>query len=261
MNTPTSDLSVTLVQASLAWHDAKANHNTLRALLDDVPRTDLIVLPEMFASGFSMAPGDCAQSMGGPSVTWRRALARERDAAVCGSLVIARDDQFVNRFVFVTPDGDTTHYDKRHRFALAGEDQHYAAGNERVTVAFRGWRIVLNICYDLRFPVWCRHATGCDLMLFVANWPLPRRDAWNVLLRARAIENQCCVAGVNRVGKDVNDKRYFGDSVLLNAAGDAVVACGDQAMAVTAILAAEALARLRERLPFHRDADAFEIDP
>ncbi|MFK8015259.1 MAG: amidohydrolase [Gammaproteobacteria bacterium] len=259
MTLPSSNLAVTLVQASLLWHDVAGNHGAIRALLDDAPATDLIVLPEMFASGFSMTPAQVAQTMDGPSVTWMRALAVERSAAVGGSLVIERDGQFVNRFVLVTPDGDTQHYDKRHRFALAGEDKHYAAGDRRLRVEYRGWRIVPFICYDLRFPVWCRYATGCDLMLFVANWPNPRRSAWNTLLRARAIENQCFVAGVNRTGCDDNEKSYFGDSVLLDGLGETIVACGDQPMTVTATLDATRLRRLRDKLPFHRDADAFDI--
>jgi predicted amidohydrolase len=256
---PAHDLTVTLVQAPLAWHDAPANHARLRAQLDEAPNTDLIVLPEMFASGFSMAPADCAQAMDGPSVAWMQALARERDAAVGGSLAIDDGGRHVNRFLFVAPDGDIEHYDKRHLFAMAGEERQYAPGSERVVVSYRGWRIVPNVCYDLRFPVWCRHAEGCDLMLFVANWPLPRRDAWNTLLRARAIENQCVVGGVNRVGEDANGKHYFGDSQLIGAAGDLVIACGDQPMTVTATLSADALGEVRRRLPFARDADTFEI--
>ena len=256
---PTGDLTVTLVQASLVWQDADANHQALSELLEGVPATDLIVLPEMFASGFSMTPGECAQSMDGASIEWMRALSVQRNAAVGGSLVIEDQGRFVNRFVLVTPDGELAHYDKRHRFALAGEDRHYAAGDKQLCVNYRGWRIVPFVCYDLRFPVWCRYATGCDLMLFVANWPNPRRSAWNTLLRARAIENQCYVGGVNRTGRDQNDKTYFGDSVLLDGLGEGVALCGDTPMTVTARLDATALKTLREKLPFHRDADAFDI--
>lgn len=256
---PADDLTVTLVQASLVWHDAAANHARLRAQLDEAPNTDLIVLPEMFASGFSMAPRECAQSMDGPSVAWMMSLARERNAAVTGSLAIEDGGRYFNRFLFVTPDGRLQQYDKRHLFAMAGEERQYAGGSERLIATFRGWRIVPNICYDLRFPVWCRHAEGCDLMLFVANWPLPRQCAWNTLLRARAIENQCFVGGVNRVGEDANGKRYVGDSQLIGAAGDVVVACGDQPMTVTVTLSADTLREVRKRLPFARDADTFEI--
>ncbi|MEO1575533.1 MAG: nitrilase-related carbon-nitrogen hydrolase, partial [Pseudomonadota bacterium] len=211
------------------------------------------------ATGFTMAPQDAAEPLDGSSVSWMRALAERHDSAVCGSLSLREGDAFVNRFVFVHPDGRMDYYDKRHLFAMAGEDRVYRRGTERVVIHFRGWRIVPQICYDLRFPVWHRFAQGCDLMLFVANWPAPRIDAWRTLLKARAIENQCFVAGVNRVGRDQNDKRYCGASALYGPGGETLLQAGDVTTALTATVDPSVLTAHRERLPFYRDADAFEI--
>lgn len=259
MSQAARDLTITLCQAPLVWHDAAANRAGFEALMATAGDTDIIVLPEMFASGFSMQPERCAETMDGPTVAWMQARAREHDAAVCGSLVIEADGHYVNRFVWAAPGGDLAVYDKRHCFALAKEHEHYAAGTERVIIDYHGWRIAPFVCYDLRFPVWCRYPQGCDLMIFVANWPTPRRYAWSTLLRARAIENQCYVAGVNRVGRDANDKDYPGESAVLDALGAPLVACGDQPIVVTTTLSRAALSELREQLPFYRDADEFEL--
>lgn len=252
-------LRVALAQAALVWHNTDANHAQFEAMLDAAPEFELLVLPEMFASGFSMQPESCAQGMDGPSIAWMREIASRRDAAVCGSLAINDGTTFVNRFVFVHPDGALDTYDKRHGFTLAGEHKVYANGDERVVVDYRGWRIAPFICYDLRFPVWCRHAGTCDLMLFVANWPNPRRTAWNTLLRARAIENQCFVAGVNRIGTDQNDREYFGDSALIDLFGDDIVNAGERLALAQATIRLDELRERRERLPFYRDADVFEV--
>jgi predicted amidohydrolase len=257
-----ASLRVALAQAELVWHDVDANHAEFEAMLANAAEFDLLVLPEMFASGFSMQPEVCAQRMDGPSITWMRDMAERFDAAVCGSLAVNDGGKFVNRFVFVHPDGVLDTYDKRHGFTLAGEHKVYANGGERLLISYRGWRIAPFVCYDLRFPVWCRHAGTCDLMLFVANWPNPRRTAWNTLLRARAIENQCYVAGVNRVGTDQNDKDYFGDSALINLFGDVITSAGESAKLAQASISLDELNKKRERLPFYRDADTFEVtDP
>lgn len=254
-----SDLTVTLLQAPLAWHDAAANRAAFEQRMNHAGRSDVMVLPEMFASGFTMTPAACAETMDGDTVHWMRSRARALGAVVCGSLVIEDGGRYYNRFVWSAPDGSLQHYDKRHRFALAGEDEHYAAGNQRVTIDHHGWRIVPMVCYDLRFPVWCRAAGDCDLMIFVANWPTPRRYAWTTLLRARAIENQCYVVGVNRTGRDANDIAYPGESAVLDPYGQPLVACGDAPITVSATLDAATLDDIRERLPFHRDADAFTL--
>lgn len=255
-------LRVALAQTSLHWHDVTANHANFDALIDAAPEFDLLVLPEMFASGFSMTPADCAQNMDGPSVRWMTSVAARCNAAVCGSLAIRDGQRFVNRFVFVHPDGRVDVYDKRHGFTLAGEHKVYGAGDQRIQILYRDWRIAPFICYDLRFPVWCRHPGTCDLMLFVANWPRPRQTAWNTLLRARAIENQCFVAGVNRIGVDHNEKAYFGDSALIDGAGEDVVLAQEEDGIFVAEIDLAAINALRERLPFYRDADRYEVlDP
>ncbi len=253
------DLTVTIVQDVLDWEDAAANRARMAAHIAASGASDLIVLAEMFSTGFTMTPERCAETMDGPTVSWMREQATGSGAALAGSLVIDDDGRYVNRFVFMRPDGEAVTYDKRHRFALAGEDRHYEAGETRVRLDYRGWRIIPLVCYDLRFPVWCRYPATCDLMLFVANWPSPRRHAWSTLLQARAIENQCYVAGVNRVGRDHNDKHYSGDSVILDHYGEALVECADRTTTATATLSASQLATDRERLPFYRDADEFEI--
>ncbi|MGB5354548.1 MAG: amidohydrolase [Woeseia sp.] len=257
-----SPLTVAIIQAPLEWHAAAANRATFAekiAALESA--TDLIVLPEMFTTGFTMAARQQAESMDGPSVTWLQDMAKQTGAAVCGSLVIRDGEKFFNRFVMAMPDGSRHCYDKRHLFRLAGECEHYSAGTELLTVELKGWRVRPFVCYDLRFPVWSRRSPeqDFDLLLFVANWPSPRHQAWEVLLRARAIENQCYVVGVNRVGKDGNDLGYAGGSVIIDFFGNELVNLGDREAAASATLDAQALKRFRERFPFDMDADTFSV--
>ncbi len=257
-----SALTVTIIQADLHWHDAAANRAMfdarIGALEDD---TDLIVLPEMFTTGFTMDAESQAEPMDGPSMAWLRDTAKRAGAAVCGSLVITEQGQCFNRFVMMRPDGDFTCYDKRHLFRLAGEDQHYAAGSEIQTCEINGWKVRPLVCYDLRFPVWSRRTQQQDfeLLLFVANWPTPRHQAWETLLRARAIENQCYVVGVNRVGIDGNDVPYAGGSAIVDFLGNELVNLGDAASQATVTLELDALRQFRERYPFDIDADVFSI--
>ncbi|MEM6641116.1 MAG: amidohydrolase [Pseudomonadota bacterium] len=253
-------LRTVLLQSALDWHDPAANRARFDALIAETAPCDLLVLPEMFATGFTMSPELVAESMDGPSVSWMQGVAREREAAVCGSLAMRDGNGYVNRFVFAHPDGHLDTYDKRHLFALAGEHRAYQSGDQRSVFHFRGWRIAPQVCYDLRFPVWHRHAEGCDLMIFVANWPAPRINAWRVLLQARAIENQCFVVGVNRVGRDENDRRYPGASVAHGPDGEALLAAGDTTGALPVVLDRAVMTAFRERLPFYKDADRFEID-
>jgi predicted amidohydrolase len=254
------DLTVTLVQAPLAWQDAAANRayfeRVLGALTDP---TKLIVLPEMFATGFTMTPETCAESMEGESVAWMRATASSLDATLCGSLVIAANGRYFNRLVWASPDGTIGWYDKRHLFRMADEHRHYTAGNERQIFHIGEWRICPLVCYDLRFPVWCRGANVFDMQLFVANWPAARRTAWRTLLPARGVENQCYVAGVNRIGVDGNGVRYAGDSLAADPLGNLLVDLGDREDAVTLRLDGGALLRYREKFPAWRDADRFEL--
>ena len=214
------DLRVTLVQSHLHWEDAAEN----RALLSTKFKalrgtTDLVVLPEMFTTGFTMRSAELAEGMDGRTVAWMKEQARELDAALYGSVIIRENDRYYNRGLFVTPDGVETTYDKRHLFRFAKETDHYTAGEKRVVVDWRGWRILLQICFDLRFPVFARNRGDYDAALYVANWPEVRRYPWSQLLIARAIENQCYVVGVNRVGQDGNGHLYSGDSAMVDPRG------------------------------------------
>ena len=203
------DLRVTLVQSMLHWEDAAANRAMFGEKLATLKgTTDLIVLPEMFTTGFSMRSQALAETMDGATVAWMRAQAKSLDAALYGSVIITEDTKYFNRGLFVQPSGKVTAYDKRHLFRFANENEHYAPGTERVVVEWRGWRILLQVCFDLRFPVFARNRSDYDAILYVANWPEARRFPWNQLLIARAIENQCYVLGGNRVGMDGKGIHY-----------------------------------------------------
>lgn len=256
-----STLKLSIVQAELAWHDAEANRRAFGDRIDALRgTTDLIVLPEMFTTGFSMHAERLAERMNGESVSWLREQAAAVDAAVCGSLIVRDDDTYLNRFVFAHPDGSLDHYDKRHLFRLAGEDEHYAPGSERIVFNFRGFRICPQVCYDLRFPVWSRSRDDYDLLLYVANWPSARHFAWQTLIRARAIENLSYVAAVNRCGQDGNDLPYDGGSAIVDYLGASLADLGAEPGVATATLSLEDLARFRTRFAFQDDADAFTID-
>ena len=193
-----------ILQTDIVWGDAEANRRNLTELIGSYEGVDLFVLPEMFVTGFGFPPQQVAEpEVGGPTLEWMRRMAQEGNCAVAGSVAVrTASDTFRNRFYFVFPDGNVEYYDKRHLFAFGGEHLEYAPGDRRVIVTYKGFRILLQVCYDLRFPVWMRNRNDYDMMLFVANWPVGRRAVWDVLLQARAIENQCYVLGVNRVGKD-----------------------------------------------------------
>lgn len=261
-------LRVSLIQADTVWHDVPANHAMYAALARPLAgQTDLIVLPETFTSGFSNEALADAEGMDGPTLPWMRALARDCDAVVTGSLQCRTDAGVFNRMLWVRPDGSHAHYDKRHLFRMAREHERYAPGRGRITVDLHGWRVRPLVCYDLRFPVFVRNrfdveAPGrfdYDLLLFVANWPAPRRHAWRTLLMARAIENLSYCVGVNRVGEDGNAVSYAGDSAVLDYLGMPMVECGGQPQVVTVTLSAAALAAHRERFPAQLDADRFEL--
>lgn len=261
-------LRVSLVQGDTRWHDAAANRTyygeKVRALRGS---TDLIVLPETFTSGFTNETLGNAETMDGESLRWLRSLAGEVDCVVTGSLVTRIGEQCVNRLVWMRSDGGYAIYDKRHLFRMAREHERYAAGDTRLIVELNGWRICPLVCYDLRFPVWIRNRYGntvagrfdYDLVLFVANWPSPRRYAWQTLLRARAIENLSYCVGVNRVGSDGNGLTYAGDSAVLDFLGQPLAELGASELVVTVTLDPAALAAHRERFPAWMDADAFEL--
>lgn len=251
-------LEVCLVQADLVWQDPSANRRRLAAMMDGQPGCDLYVVPETFSTGFLGDAGMEAESMDGPSVAWMREQARSRGAAVAGSLVIGDEaGRRFNRMVFMPPDAEPVSYDKRHRFSFGGEDQRYTAGERPVVAEWRGWRFDLQVCYDLRFPVWCRNARRFDVQLFVANWPAPRADHWRSLLKARAIENQAYVIGVNRCGRDGNDLDYVGQTVVRGADGARITELGGLEGCARASLSLSALREFRRRLPFLEDADSF----
>ena len=255
-----STLSVTIVQADLLWHDAVANREQFTTAIEGLQeRSDLIVLPEMFTTGFSMDAPNLAETMDGDSVSWMRDMAATNDASICGSLIIAENGQYYNRFICVAPGGDLQCYDKRHLFRLANEQNHYAPGTELLTFEWRGWRICPLVCYDLRFPVWSRNQDAYDLLIYVANWPNRRHQAWATLLRARAIENLSYVVGVNRTGVDGNDFPYDGGSSIIDYLGADLADLGNQQGIATATLDSEKLAAFRERFAFHKDADEFAI--
>ncbi len=255
-------LRVSLVQTELHWEAPLQNRQALAAQLEPLRgATDLVVLPELFTSGFSMEPERLAEPAGGATFGWLQEQARELDAAVCGSVMTRVGSGHVNRLLFATPDGEVAHYDKRHLFRMGREHEHYEPGRRRVVVGFRGWRIALQVCYDLRFPVWSRRRADhdYDLLLYVANWPARRAYAWRQLLIARAIENQCCVVGVNRVGADGKGIAHDGNSVAHDWLGSPLLDLGTAPAVATVQLDLAALREFREAFPAHLDADAFEL--
>ncbi len=253
-------LDITIVQADLHWHDASANREKFDSALAAIDaKTDLVVLPEMFTTGFSMDAPNLAETMHGDSVDWMRRWAAQKSAAICGSLIISENDQYFNRFICAKPDGSLHTYDKRHLFRLADEHNHYAQGMETAVFELNGFRICPMVCYDLRFPVWSRNRDNYDLLLYVANWPSARHNVWATLLRARAIENLSFLAGVNRVGKDGNDHPYIGGSAIIDYLGNELADLGDAEGSATASLDLDLLNKFRERFAFAADADKFTL--
>lgn len=259
---PVSDLTVSFVQASLHWHDPSTSRRELGRHIEGISiATDLIVLPEMFTTGFSMEAAALAEPLEGPTLAWMRQLAAARDAVVTGSLIMEEDGKYYNRLLWVRPDGSLSYYNKRHLFTLAGEHHVYTPGTERLVEEWRGWRICPLVCYDLRFPVWSRNSptNPYDLLLYVANWPAARRTAWMTLLRARAMENLAYTIGVNCVGIDGNSLAYAGDSALLDMRGEYLVEVGNQETSITRTLRRDELLAFRERFPALHDGDAFQL--
>lgn len=253
-------LNTLLVQARLQWKDPQRNREHLEQLVEASPaNVDLAVLPETFTTGFLGDADLPEEGMDGPTVTWMKRLAERKGCALAGSAVITESGHRFNRMLFVRPGGGIDHYDKRHLFAYGGEDRRYTAGRKRVIVDYLGWRINLQVCYDLRFPAWCRNRDDYDLMLLVANWPSRRVKHWSSLLEARAIENQSWVIGVNRVGEDGNGVHYPGCSVVHDPMGQSVADLGGEETCRAVELDLDAVTDTRERFPFHRDADRFEF--
>ncbi len=254
------DLDVALIQADLVWHDPAANRRLFGHHLEHLTGVDLVVLPEMFTTGFTMAAADHREAMDGPTVAWMRDQSERYDVALAGSLIIEDKGDFFNRLIVTHSDGSLHWYDKRHLFRMAQEDAVYTAGTERVIVPVGAWRVALQVCYDLRFPVFSRNRSDYDLLLYVANWPAARRTAWNILLRARAMENSSYCAGVNRVGTDGMGVSYQGESAIIDYVGEVLASAGEQPGVARASLSAARLARFRSKFPVHLDADPFRID-
>jgi len=270
-----SSLTITLVQSQLQWQDKAANLAMFAHKIKAInSKTEIVILPEMFSTGFTMEAAALAETMDGPTVHWMQEIAAAQKIILTGSVIIREGDNFYNRLLWVLPNGQIGTYDKRHRFAFAGEDNYYTAGNKRLIASVKGWKIQLQICYDLRFPVWARQskmpqseADGreagpeYDLLINVANWPQRRNHAWKTLLQARAIENQCYVVGVNRTGDDGNGIHYSGDSMLVDPLGEVLFSKEEEETVHTVVLEKEQLAGIRNKFPFWKDADAFSIIP
>ena len=258
-------LTITLVQSELVWHEPAINRGRFAERLAPLAgRSDLIVLPETFTSGFTMAADAVAEPPDGPTLEWLQRTAERLSAAVTGSYLVREAGATYNRLVWARPDGSYETYDKRHLFRMAGEHRHVAAGARKLIVELHGWRICPLVCYDLRFPVWSRNRIGTaeeyDILLYVANWPAPRRRAWKTLLEARAIENLCYCAGVNRVGSDARDNEYAGDSAVHDWLGNLLTEPVTGEAMITAVLERAPLEAYRARFAAHLDADVFRIE-
>ena len=253
-------MKLLLLQSDISWGNPEANRERFGREILAADKADLIVLPEMFTTGFCTSPKGTAEPAEGETLKWMLQTARDKGAALAGSVAVEDRGRYFNRFYFVQPDGRFRYYDKHHLFTYGGEHLEYTGGSERVVVEYKGWRILLLVCYDLRFPVWARNRGDYDLILYVASWPSSRTGAWSALLKARAIENLCYVAGVNRVGSDPNCQ-YDGASVLLDYIGTPLA---EAAPGKEAVLSGEpdmeALTAFREKFPALRDADAFTLN-
>ncbi|WP_439881143.1 amidohydrolase [Pontibacter sp. MBLB2868] len=256
------DLHITIVQTELQWQNAEANRGMFSEKLNAAaPQTDLIVLPEMFTTGFSMNAPDLAEESDGPTLSWMQQEARKHQAVLTGSVIVREDANYYNRLYWVSPDGSYETYDKRHLFRLAKEHHTYTAGNKKLIVDLKGWKICPMVCYDLRFPVWSRNASNSyDLLLYVANWPKVRSQPWRVLLQARAIENLAYVVGVNRTGIDGNNHPYSGDSAIIHPKGFHLLETSEAEGVHTVRLSKKELEDFREAFPAHLDADLFSLD-
>lgn len=254
------DLNIALVQTDLVWQNPEANKAHFDKQFEQITNTDIVVLPEMFTTGFSMDAEKLAESEDGQTIQWLRQSAIQLQSVVTGSLIIrTNDNKYFNRLFWARPDGTMVQYDKRHLFRMANEHMHYSAGEYQLLVEHKGWKIRPLICYDLRFPVWSRDPYNTDLLLYVANWPSARRQQWYRLLPARAIENLCYTAGVNRIGKDGKGYPYSGDSQLFDYLGEQLVNCEDKAGIFNYTLSGSKLLAFRESFPAYQDADMFEL--
>lgn len=263
------NLKITTIQANLHWENVAENLNEFSLQIDAISEeTDIIVLPEMFNTGFSMDSKKLAEPMNGETVIWMKKQATKIDAVIVGSLIVVEENKYYNRLIWTQPDGLIYTYDKRHLFRMAGEHEHFSAGKERLIINYKGWRICPLVCYDLRFPVWSRNtslnshnsSSVYDLLIYIANWPAVRKAPWSKLLEARAIENQCYVVGVNRVGLDRTQNEYSGNSVVLNPKGDAIFSAPEnENSCVTTSISLSKLNEFRKAFPVGLDGDNLSL--
>ena len=258
-------LTLTLIQANLHWENKPANLEMFQQKIEAVgQKTEVVILPEMFSTGFSMRPQGLAENMEGETLQWMKKTAAKNNIILTGSVIIQENEQYFNRLIWMLPNGQFGQYDKRHLFGFAGEHEQYTAGKKRLVASVKGWKIHLQVCYDLRFPVWARQtpakiAGEYDVLINVANWPKKRILAWKTLLQARAIENQCFVVGVNRVGIDGNNHLYNGNSLLIDPSGEIIFQGSEAEETTTITLQKETLLQNRSQFPFLKDADSFMI--
>jgi omega-amidase len=258
------NLSVTSIQTNLYWEDKPANLSMLEKKIEKLEQAEVVVLPEMFSTGFSMQPHLFAESMNGNTINWMKEIASRKKIILTGSMIAMEDGKYFNRLIWMLPTGQFGFYDKRHLFAYAGENEHYTPGNRRLVAQVKGWKILLLICYDLRFPVWSRQqpeneAPEYDAIIYVANWPDRRNAAWRTLLQARAIENQCYVIGVNRVGNDGNGIYHSGFTSVIDPLGEIQFQLKDAEDISTHLLDGEKLREIRQKFPFWQDGDTFQV--
>lgn len=255
-------MKIALIQTSLFWENPSANRNYFEEKINGIPeKVDLIVLPEMFSTGFTMHPEAVAETMQGETIQWLQSLAKAKNSAITGSVIIQENGNFYNRLVFVFPSEEIQFYDKRHLFTLAGEDKVYTAGDEKLIVEYLGWKICPQVCYDLRFPVFARNQEDYDVLLYVANWPKSRIQAWDILLQARSVENLCYTIGVNRVGVDNNNLEYNGHSQTVDFLGNYILEPQEIDAVFVVELNKEKLLETRNKLGFLNDKDTFELKP
>ena len=253
-------MKIALIQTSLIWENPNENRRLIQYKINAISQyVDLMVLPEMFTSGFTMNPKNVAETMQGETILWLQDLAKAKNCAITGSLVIEENGKYFNRLVFVFPNGEIQYYDKRHLFTLAGEDKVYTAGTEKLIVEYKGFKICPLICYDLRFPVFSRNVEDYDLLIYVANWPKPRVNAWDILLKARAVENMSYVVGVNRVESDNNNHQYVGHSQAIDFLGNCMIEPYETEDIFIVELNKEKILETRSKLAFLNDKDDFEI--
>lgn len=253
-------MKIALIQLALVWENPQANRNYFEGKINAItPEIDLIVLPEMFVTGFTMVPQTVAETMDGETISWLKNAAKAKDCAITGSLVITENGNFYNRSVFVFPSGEIKTYDKRHLFSLAGEDKRYTSGEEKLIVEYKGFKICPLICYDLRFPVFSRNVEDYDVLIYVANWPKPRINAWDTLLKARAIENMCYVVGVNRTGTDNNNHEYVGHSQAVDFLGNYLLEPQENEGVFIVTLHKQERLETAAKFGFLNDKDQFEL--